>query len=122
MRHPALWRWLWWMTWLAGVLWFVRTTMVPAAIHAVRLAEVGGNAPYLARMRWRYGRGARPLSMIIDVVAGPTSGSVTVEGDEDEAVIPLGQAPLGAYTITLHATYRVLGVVWVRVIRVTDQF
>lgn len=122
MRQPALWRWIWWMTWLGGVLWFVRATIVPATIHAVRLAEVGGNTPYLARMRWRYGRGARPLSLIIDVVAGAMGGSVTVDGDEDEAVIPLAHAPHGPYTVTLQATYRVLGVVWVRVIRVHDQF
>ncbi|MFV9504705.1 MAG: hypothetical protein AB4911_09090 [Oscillochloridaceae bacterium umkhey_bin13] len=122
MRVDLLGRWLGRLAWLSAALWLARETLWPAPLRAVRLAEVGGNDPYLATLRWRYGRGARPVSVIFDLVVGPATGSVTVDGDESEAVLPLGPRPQGSCTITSTATYRIFGVAYVRVATVSGQF
>ncbi len=103
-------RWVWAGAYAAVGVWLVRSAVLPAAIRDARLSAVRGDGPYYAHLRWRYGLGARPVSIIFDLATHDTAGSVTTDGEEDEAAIPLGSAPNGTYHLTVSATYRLLGV------------
>ena len=109
---------LWLAAWLGGALWFARVSLVPAPLRGARLASVSGVGPFYALVSWSYGLGARPMSVIFDLEAGPARGSITTDGEALEAEIPLGAAPTGDYTLTISATYRLFGMARTRVTRV----
>lgn len=100
---------LWFAAWLGGLVMLARVSLLPARVRTPRLTSVSGVGPYYALIGWNYGAGARPISVIFDFAAGPAVGSVTTDGDALEAELPLGLAPAGPYTITVSATYRILG-------------
>lgn len=100
---------LWYAAWIGGALWAARLTLVPAPVRGARLVSVSGAGPYYALLSWDYGVGARPVSVIFDLAAGPAHGSVTTDGEALEAEIPLGAEPSGPTTLTITATYRILG-------------
>ncbi|NTU86103.1 MAG: hypothetical protein HGA45_43380 [Chloroflexales bacterium] len=113
-------RWLTYGVWVAAALWIVKTTVLPAPVRATRLTEVSGFGPYYAGLSWSYGLGARPVSIIFDLEAGSAKGSITTDGEAFEAEIPLGVFPRGPYSLTVSATYRVLGFAHTVVTRVGD--
>lgn len=104
-----LWRWLGYAAWAATALWIARIAVLPAPLRGVRLSGLSGDGPYYAELRWDYGLGARPQSVIFDFAAGGASGSCTTDGDAVEAEIPLGVLPGGPYSLTASATYRIFG-------------
>ncbi len=112
---------LWLAAWLGGTLWLVRVALVPAPLRGARLISLSGMGPYYALISWSYGIGARPVSVIFDLEAGAAAGSLTTDGDALEAEIPLGAAPSGPYSLTVSATYRILGAARTRVTRVTGE-
>lgn len=90
-------------------LWLTMHSLWPARMAAARLTAITGTRPVLAEISWRYGRGVLPASVIFDLVwEHGASGSVTVDGDAWEAEIPFGSTLAGPYTLTAHATYRIL--------------
>ena len=109
---------LWLAAWLGGALWLARVALVPAPLRGARLTGLSGTGPYYALIGWSYGIGARPVSVIFDLEAGAAAGSLTTDGDALEAEIPLGAAPSGPYTLTISATYRILGAARTKVTRV----
>ncbi len=109
---------LWLAAWLGGALWLARVALVPAPLRGARLTGLSGMGPYYALIGWSYGIGARPVSVIFDLEAGAAAGSLTTDGDALEAEIPLGAAPSGPYSLTVSATYRILGAARTRVTRV----
>jgi hypothetical protein len=111
-------RWLWLGTWAAAGLWVARVAVLPAPLRGPRVSGVSGEGPYFAELRWDYGLGARPVSVIFDLEAGPAAGSCTTDGEATEAEIPLGIHPRGPYRLTASATYLVLGVARTVVTRV----
>jgi len=112
---------LWLAAWLGGTLWLVRVALVPAPLRGARLISLSGMGPYYALISWSYGIGARPVSVIFDLETGAAAGSLTTDGDALEAEIPLGAAPSGPYSLTVSATYRILGAARTRVTRVTGE-
>ncbi len=112
---------LWLAAWLGGALWLARVALVPAPLRDARLTGLSGMGPYYALIGWSYGIGARPVSVIFDLEAGAAAGSLTTDGDALEAEIPLGTAPSGPYSLTVSATYRILGAARTRVTRVTGE-
>jgi len=117
MRRPTLRRATWYGAWAAALLWLARVSLVPARPRGARLTGVSGVGPYYAGLRWSYGPGARPVSVIFDLEAGPAVGSATTDGEATEAEIPLGAAPSGRYHLTISATYRIAGFAHTIVIR-----
>jgi hypothetical protein len=109
---------IWLAAWLGGALWLARVTLLPAPLRGARLASVSGVGPFYALVSWNYGIGARPQSVIFDLESGPARGSLTTDGEALEAEIPLGAAPADSYTLTISATYRILGVARTQVTRV----
>jgi hypothetical protein len=101
---------LWYAAWLGGALWVARVTLFPAPVRAPRLLGVSGAGPFYALVGWGYGIGARPVSVIFDLELDGDAGSITTDGEALEAEIPLGRAASGVYTLTVSATYRILGV------------
>ncbi len=102
-------KWLWYGALAGAALWAARVAVLPAPLRGLRLAAVSGFGPFYAELSWDYGLGARPLSVIFDLEAGPAAGSCTTDGEAVEAEIPLGLNPRGPYTLTASATYRVFG-------------
>lgn len=102
-------RWLWLGVWAVVALLVTRTAVLPARVRAPRLAGVSGTGPFYAEIRWDYGPGARPQSVIFDFATRDSGGSCTTDGEAVEAEIPLGLYPHGRYELTISATYRVLG-------------
>jgi hypothetical protein len=93
---------------LAGSLGYV---VRRAIIRTAEVTALNGSTPCSAGLAWSYGPGTRPLSVIIDLVAGSgSSGSITTDGEATSGEIPLPEAFSGPYTITTTATYRILGV------------
>jgi hypothetical protein len=109
---------LWYAAWLGGALWVARVSLIPGHVRDPRLNGVSGVGPFYALISWGYGAGARPVSIIFDFAAGAVTGSITTDGEASEAEIPLGAAPSGPYTITVSATYRILGMARTRVTQV----
>ena len=105
-------RWLWYGAGLGVGLGVLRAAVLPAAVRAPRLVDVRGAGPYLASLAWTYGPGARPVSLIFDLETETTQGSVTTDGEVQEADILLGRYPRGPYRLTVSATYRSLGVAY----------
>ncbi len=101
---------LWYAALLGGALWLARVSLLPAPIRGARLSGVSGAGPFYAQLSWTYGIGARPISIIFDLEAGPAAGSATTDGETLETEIPLAASPAGPYRITISATYRILGV------------
>ncbi len=94
---------------LAGAVWTI--LLRPAALRQLRLTQVSAGTPHYASLVWRYGLGARPQSVILDITAGNgASGSATVDGETFNAEIPLSMGFSGPYTLSTTATYRILGV------------
>jgi hypothetical protein len=92
---------------VGGVTYLVRR----AVIRTARVSSVSGAGPASASVVWTYSEGTRPLSVIIDLVAGSgASGSLTTDGGATSGSIPLAAPFTGAYTLTTTATYRTLGV------------
>lgn len=102
-------RWLWYVAIAAAWIWALRVSMLPARVRAPRVTGVDGSGPYQVELAWRYGVGARPHSVIVDLRAGEAAGSFTTDGEAIEGEIPVGVAPRGAYSLTVSATYRVFG-------------
>lgn len=100
---------LWYGAWAVALLWAARTTVLPARLRGPRLTGVLGAGPFYAQLGWDYGPGARPQSVIFDFEAGAARGSCTTDGEAVEAEIPIGVRPHGSYSLTVSATYRVLG-------------
>jgi hypothetical protein len=90
-------------------VWLVRSAVLPATIRDAHLTKVSGDEPCYASLSWRYGPGARPVSIIFDLETCKATGSVTTDGEESEATIPLASAPCSTYHLTVSATYRLLG-------------
>lgn len=66
--------------------------------------------PYaLVAVALRYSAGPRPSRVIIDVRSGQSSGSATVEGEEDDVEIPLDGPMSVPLAITVTASTRVWG-------------
>jgi hypothetical protein len=102
-------RWMWYGAIAAAWLWALRVTMLPATVRGARVTGVDGSGPYYVELAWRYGLGARPQSVIVDLETGEAAGSFTTDGEALEGEIPVGVPPRGAYRLTLSATYRLLG-------------
>ena len=81
-----------------------------AIIRTASVTGLSGANPTVANVAWTYGEGTRPVSVIIDLVAGSgASGSLTTDGGATSGSIPLSAPFSGAYTLTTTATYRTLG-------------
>jgi hypothetical protein len=92
---------------VGGLTYIVRR----AVIRTARVTGVTGAGPATANVEWTYSEGTRPLSVIIDLVAGSgASGSLTTDGGATSGSIPLAAPFSGPYTLTTTATYRTLGV------------
>lgn len=114
--------WLWYGLWALVGLWLLHGALVPAAVRGARVRTIGGAGPYSAELDWSYGAGSRPLSIIFDLEAGATQGSLTTNGAATEAGIPLGMRPRGPYHLSVSATYRILGRAITRVTHVEGYF
>jgi len=94
---------------LCVVVW--RGALLSASIRNLRLSGQSGAGPTYAELNWGYGPGARPQSIIFDLELAGTTSSVTTDGEETEAQVPLGAAATGSYRVSASATYRILGLV-----------
>ena len=102
-------RGVWFGLGVAAGLWLTVNALFPARMRMGRVSDMSGTRPVCAEIGWRYGRGARPVSVIFDLQAAQgVLGSVTVDGEALEAEIPLPQALSGPYQLTATATYRIL--------------
>ena len=89
-----------------GALFGRRAPIRHAAVGMLR----GEESPYYVSVVWRYGRGRRPLSLIIDLETGSGArGSITTDGELLSGDVPLPEAFSGPYTLVATATYRRLG-------------
>ncbi len=102
-------RGFWFGLGVAAGLWVTVNAVFPARLRLGRVSSVSGTRPVCAEIGWAYGRGARPVSVIFDLLlTHGAAGSVTVDGEALEAEIPLLQAHSGPYRLTASATYRIL--------------
>jgi hypothetical protein len=92
--------------------WLAQVALLPAQVRAMEISQVSGAGPARVGLRWSYGPGVRPISLIIDLVGpGAQSGSLTIGGQATSGEIALLSAPAGPYQLTATATYRIVGVV-----------
>ena len=93
----------------------------PARLRDVALLGVRPRADaqgVRAAIAWKYGPGARPVSLIVDLEAEDgVHGSATADLEQREVLVPLPTAPTKPYTITTTATYRIMGIPRVQVLR-----
>lgn len=96
---------------LAGVAALLR--LRPALLRDARVVrqEPAADGNYTrVYLAWRYRRGARPASLIIDLTDSQgQSGSLTSDGDCEDGSLPLA-APLAApYTLNITSVHRLAG-------------
>jgi hypothetical protein len=82
----------------------------PAPLKSARVTVVTSGDPPTASVALRYGAGAVPARVIVDLASDTGgSGSATVDGKQMFLEVPLVDAPSDRYRITTTATYRVAG-------------
>ena len=88
----------------------LRWRFAPAQVHSlVLLPRLTGSG---FDVEWQYGRGVVPQAMIMDVVVGEFVGGVSVFGPARHAGLPMTVTEPTAYTVTVTAAYRILGLLW----------
>ena len=112
---PTLLRRLGYGVWLGLLI----QLLIPARIRHLRVRHPRDPESSGVTLSWDYSWGARPLSLIFDLKAGATTGSVTSDGSGEEALIPLGRLLQGPYQLTISATYRLLGFAYTRTHQIT---
>lgn len=81
-----------------------------AVVQHIRICDQRDAAPAEALVEWDFSAGQRPLSLIIDLESeSGVSGSLTCDGDQTVAWLPLPAQFTGHYTLTTTATYRIYG-------------
>jgi|HigsolmetaAR206D_1030411.scaffolds.fasta_scaffold10105_3 hypothetical protein len=81
-----------------------------AAVQHIRVCDQREAAPAEALLEWDFSPGQRPLSLIIDLESeSGVAGSLTCDGDQTVAWLPLPAQFKGRYTLTTTATYRIYG-------------
>lgn len=94
------------LTALAGVVY--RQTRC-AALQHMHIRDLR-DGPAEALVEWDFGPGQRPLSLIIDLVSDSgVRASLTIDGEQTSAWLPIDQQFSGRYSITSTATYRIYG-------------
>ncbi len=98
---------------LVGILWGATLAYLmlrPARIRAARVTSLSRDDPCYAYVMWSYSAGKRPVSVVIDLIAGNgTCGSLTTDGETVSARIPMSARFRDTYTLDFTATFRILG-------------
>ena len=116
---PTLLRRIGYGVWLGLLIQLLSRGLIPARIRHLRVRHPRDPEISGVTLSWDYSWGARPLSLIFDLTAGATTGSVTSDGSSEEALITLGRPLQGPYQLTISATYRLLGFAYTRTHRLT---
>lgn len=98
--------------WLGGALALLGMAVRrgrPAPLQRVHIVAVMPGSPPIARLTLKYGAGARPQSVILDVEGPRGAGSATIEGRQEVVDVPIVGEPGSQPHITATAAYRVLG-------------
>jgi hypothetical protein len=80
-----------------------------AAVQHIHIRDLR-DGPAEALLEWDFGSGKRPLSLIIDLVSDSgVRASLTIDGEQSSAWLPIDQLFSGRYALTTTATYRIYG-------------
>ena len=92
--------------------WLAQAWLWPAQVRNIEITGVTGAEPTFVGLRWSYGLGLRPISLIIDLAGqNERGGSLTVSGRAGTGTIPIAAGSAGPYHLSATATYRIVGVV-----------
>ena len=107
MRRFLFWGFL--LALLGRVLMLVR----PARLREAKVMAITPGDPPTASVGLRYGRGAAPVCVIVDVRGrAGGGGSVTIPGEQIFVDVPIAGILGDDYSLTATATYQIAGVFW----------
>ncbi|HEU5014233.1 MAG TPA: hypothetical protein VFT66_17045 [Roseiflexaceae bacterium] len=98
--------------WLGGALALLGAAVWrgrPAPMLRVHMVARMPGSPPVARLTLKYGTGARPQSVILDVEGPDGAGSATIGGSQEFVDVPIIGELNSQPRITATAAYRVLG-------------
>ena len=103
---------------VVGVVAWVGWRACPRGLQHARVTAISPGDPPIAHVAVSYAPGARPVSLVVNILGASCTGSVTITGITMFADIPLIGAPVARLTIGTTAIYRSFG----RMLSVEQRF